>query len=187
MRACNGWLTDGAGNAAGTPAAKGVTVPVSERTTKLTLAGVFLGGVGGFSALLAWRDEQVQTTPLDLVMLGLATYRSGRLIAYERVAAPLREPVTETVPDGSGAGEAVVATGEGWRWAFGELVSCPVCVGTWVAAGLVYGLHLAPRPTRTYLAVMSATGLAQLLSETTEALTWSSRSARKQAAPIRDI
>jgi hypothetical protein len=40
----------------------------------------------------------VQVTPLDLVMLGLATYRSGRLIAYERVAAPLREPVTETVP-----------------------------------------------------------------------------------------
>ena len=160
-----------------------MSVPVSERTTKLTLAGVFLGGLGGFSAVLALRDEHVQVTPLDLAMLGLATYRSGRLIAYERVAAPLREPVTETVPDGSGAGEAVVATGEGWRWSFGELVSCPVCVGTWVAAGLVYGLHLAPRPTRTYLAVMSATGLAQLLSETTEALTWSSRSARKQAAP----
>ena len=34
---------------------------------------------------------------------------------------------------------------------------------------------------------MSATGLAQLLSETTEALTWSSRSARKQAAPIRGV
>ncbi len=42
----------------------------------------------------------------------------------------------------------------------GELVSCPVCIGTWVAAGLVYGLHLAPRPTRVYVTVMSATGLA---------------------------
>ena len=71
-------------------------MPVSECTTKLTLAGVFLGGLGGFSALLAWRDEQLQTAPLDLVMLGLATYRSGRLIAYERVAAPLREPASST-------------------------------------------------------------------------------------------
>ncbi len=158
-------------------------MPASERATKLTLAGVFLGGLGAFSALLQRRDEDVQQGALDLVMLGLATYRSGRLLAYERVAAPLREPITETVPDGSGAGESVVATGDGWRWTLGELVSCPVCVGTWVAAGLVYGLHLAPRPTRVYLTVMSATGLAQILSETTEALTWSSRSARKQAAP----
>ncbi len=161
-------------------------MPASERTTKLTLAGVFLGGLGAFSALLQRREEDVQHGALDLAMLGLATYRSGRLLAYERVAAPLREPLTETVPDGSGAGESVVATGDGWRWTLGELVSCPVCVGTWVAAGLVYGLHLAPRPTRVYLTVMSTTGLAQLLSETTEALTWSSRSARKQAAPALD-
>jgi hypothetical protein len=157
-------------------------MPASERTTKLVLGGAYLSGLGAFSVLLRRRDEQVQLTGLDLVMLGLATYRSGRLIAYERVAAPLREPVTETVQDASGAGETVVATGQGWRWTFGELVSCPVCVGTWVAAGLVYGLHLAPRPTRAYVAVMSATGVAQILSETTEALTWSSRAARRQAA-----
>ena len=162
-------------------------MPVSERTTKLTLAGTFLGLLAGFSALLRYRDEQVQLRPFDLVLLGLSTYRTGRLVAYERVAAPLREPVTETVPDGSGAGEAVVAAGVGWRWALGELLSCPICIGTWISAGLVYGLHLAPRPTRAFLAIMSATGIAQILSETTEALTWSSRSARKRAAPIRGV
>ena len=70
----------------------------------------------------------------------------------------------------------------GWRWTLGEVVSCPLCVGTWVAAEPVYGLHLAPRPTRAYIAVMSATGVAQVLSETTEALTWSSRAARRQAS-----
>lgn len=67
----------------------------------------------------------------------------------------------------------------------GELLSCPVCIGTWVSAGLVAGLQLAPVPTRVYMAVMSSTGIAQLLSESTEALTWSGRSARKAAAPIR--
>ena len=157
-------------------------MPISDDAAKLTLAAVFGSALGAFSLVLRQRGEQVRLEPLDLVMLGLATYRSGRLVAYERVAAPLRGPVTDTVPDGSGAGESVVASGDGWRWTLGELVSCPVCVGTWVAAGLVYGLHLAPRPTRAYLAVMSATGVAQLLSETTEALTWSSRSARRQAA-----
>ena len=159
----------------------------SERSSKLTLAGAFLGLLGAFSALLRRPNEQVQLRPLDLAMLGLSTYRTGRLLAFERVAQPLRAPVTETVPDGSGAGEAIVATGKGWRWTLGELVSCPICIGTWVAAGLVYGLHVAPRPTRVFLAIMSSTGVAQILTETTEALTWAGRAARKQAAPIREV
>jgi len=162
-------------------------MPTSERGSKLTLAGVFVGFLGAFSALLRRRDEQVQLRPFDLVMLGLSTYRTGRLLAFERVAQPLREPVTETVPDGSGAGEAVVAAGKGWRWTLGELVSCPVCIGTWVAAGLVYGLHLAPRPTRVLMAIMSSTGVAQILTEATETLAWTGRAARKQSAPIRGV
>jgi hypothetical protein len=162
-------------------------VLVSERTTKLTLASTFFALLAGFSALLRRRDQQLELRPFDLALLGLSTYRTGRLVAYERVAAPLREPLTDTVPDSSGAGETVVASGKGWRWALGELVSCPICIGTWIAAALVYGLHLAPRPTRVYLAIMSSTGVAQILSETTEALTWSSRSARKHAAPVRKV
>ena len=160
---------------------------VSERTAKLTLAAIFLSGIAGFSALLRGTDDQVDMHQFDLVMLGLATYRTGRLVAFERVAAPLREPVTETGPDASGAREAVVARGTGWRWTFGELLSCPTCIGTWVAAGLVYGLRLAPRPTRVFMAIMSATGVAQLLSEATEALTGASRSARRAAAPSRGV
>ena len=156
----------------------------NERISKLSLASIFLGLLTAFSARLVRRREDVRLQPFDLVLLGLATYRTGRLVAYERVAAPLREPFTETIKDTSGAGDTVVATGTGVRWTLGELMSCPVCVGTWVAAILVYGMHLAPVPTRVYMAIMSSTGIAQLLSETTEALTWSGRSARKQAAPM---
>ncbi len=158
-----------------------------EQAAKLTLASTFLGVLVGFSGLLNRRGASVQLHPFDLAQLGLATYRTGRLVAYERVAAPLREPFTETVPDASGTGDAVVATGQGWKWTLGELMSCPVCIGTWVAAGLVYGLHLAPVPTRVYLAIMSSTGVAQILSDTTEALTWTARESRKQAAPIEDV
>ncbi len=155
---------------------------LANRATKLSLTGVFLALMAAFSAWISGRREALELRPFDLVLLGLSTYRTGRLVAFERVTAPLREPFTETRPDDSGAGEVVVPRGRGARRVLGELFSCPVCVGTWVAAGLVYGLHLAPRPTRAYLAIMSATGTAQLLSETTEALTWSSRSARRQAA-----
>lgn len=151
------------------------------RTTKLTLASVFVGAMGVFTSRLVRRGERVELRPFDLLLIGLSTYRTGRLVAYERVAEPIRQPFTEIIPDSTGAGETVVARGSGAQWVFGELFSCPICVGTWVAAALVYGLQLAPVPTRVYMAVMSSTGVAQLLHESTEAFSWMSRAARKQA------
>jgi hypothetical protein len=151
------------------------------RATKLTLIGAFLALLAAFSARAASRGAPVEIRPFDLVLLGLATFRTGRLVAYERVAEPLREPVTETRPDDTGVGETVVAKGTGAQRALGELLSCPICVGTWAAAGLVYGLHLAPRPTRVFLGIMSAAGVAELLQCSNEALAWMGRAARKHA------
>ena len=154
---------------------------LANRATKLSLTGVFLALMAAFSAWISGGRQALEIRPFDLVLLGLSTYRTGRLVAFERVTEPLRQPFTETKPDDSGAGEVVVARGAGSRRVLGELVSCPVCVGTWVAAGLVYGLHLAPRPTRVYLAVMGTTGAAELLNCSAEALGWLGRAARKEA------
>jgi len=132
-----------------------------------------------FAARLVKRDADVSLRPFDLALLGLSSFRVGRMIAFEGVAAPLREPFTETRVDGSGAGQTVVASGHGARHVLGELISCPICLGTWVAAGLVYGLHLAPRPTRVLLAVMSTTGVAELCYSATEWLDWNARAARR--------
>jgi hypothetical protein len=150
------------------------------RATKLTLMSVFLGVLATFAARLVRRDTDLSLKPFDLVMLGLSTFRMGRMIAFEGVAAPLREPFTETREDASGAGQTVVARGEGPRHVLGELVSCPICAGTWVAAALVYGLHLLPGPTRVLLAIMSTTGVAELCYSVTEALDWNARAARRR-------
>jgi uncharacterized protein DUF1360 len=151
------------------------------RATRLTLTSIFMGIMALFSARISRRGEGLVVRPFDLVLLALSTYRTGRLVAFERIAAPIREPFTETRPDDSGAGEVVVARGRGARRVLGELLSCPVCVGTWVAAGLVYGTHLAPRPTRVFLTVMGTAGAAELLNCSAEALGWSGRAARKDA------
>lgn len=140
---------------------------------------MFLGILGTFAARLVKRDADVAVRPYDLILLGLASFRIGRMIAFEGVGAPIREPFTETTVDASGAGQTVVATGSGPRRVFGELVSCPICLGTWVAAGLVYGLHLMPRPTRVLIAIMGTTGVAELCYSVTEALDWNARAARR--------
>lgn len=153
-----------------------------ERMTYVTLVGLFLGVLGIFITRERDRKQPFTISPPDLALLALATYRAGRVVAYDRVSQPFREPVTETVPDEYDAGENVVAEGTGVRKAIGELVSCPTCVGTWVAAGLVYGLRLAPGPTRLFAAILGVSGLAELFSETEEVLTWSAQAARKRSA-----
>ena len=74
------------------------------RAAKLTLISVFLGIMGTFAMRLVKRDADGALRPFDLLLLGLSSFRIGRMIAFEGVAAPLREPFTETHIDGSGAG-----------------------------------------------------------------------------------
>ncbi len=151
---------------------------IEKQAAYLTLTSLYLGGFALFAARGSRRSLDLR--PLDLALLGLATFRLGRLTAFDRILRPLREPFTEVKPDASGAGQTVVPEGKGIRRTIGELLSCPTCAGTWIAAALVYGLHLAPRPTRLFITIMGATGLAELLNATTEALAWSGRAARKE-------
>jgi hypothetical protein len=108
----------------------------------------------------------------------------GRLIAFDRVMEPYRAPFTQTVPDSTGAGDTVEPKGSGWRRAIGELISCPICAGTWIAAVLTYSLELAPRPTRLLMTIMGAIGLGELFHTLTEALCWVGQHAREKAGAM---
>jgi hypothetical protein len=154
-----------------------------EQMTYVSLVGLFLSLLGIFAAREKNRKSPFDLPPHDLALLGLATFRAGRIVAYDLVAEPFREPVTETVPDEFDAGENVIAEGTGARKAIGELISCPTCVGTWVAAGLIYGMRLAPGPTRLFAAILGVSGLAELFGAVAEALTWGGKAARKESAP----
>ncbi len=108
--------------------------------------------------LLAYRrkdDRLDRLSGLDLTLLGLATLRMAKLVSEDEVTAVLRRPVVE-VQDGQRR-----PRGHGLRLALGKLVLCPTCTGTWVAAFFTYALHLFPRQTRPFLALMSASGASQ--------------------------
>jgi hypothetical protein len=157
---------------------EGISEKEERRAAYLTLMGMFLTLFG----LVARREKRDQKAPKprDLALLGLATYRAGRLVAYDQVMEPLRSPFTKTEPDESGAGMAVVPQGGGARRALGELISCPVCVGTWIAAVLVYGTRLLPGPTRLLLTILAVSGVAEWLDAAVEAMKWRSEAARKE-------
>jgi hypothetical protein len=152
-----------------------------ERLAYVTLVGLFLGLLGAFVSRERNERHAFDPHPRDIVLIALATFRAGRVTAFARVTEPFRDPVTETVPDEFDAGENVVAEGTGVRKAIGELVSCPICVGTWVASGLVYGLRIAPGPTRLVAAILGVSGLAEMFNAATETLSWGAQAARKQS------
>jgi hypothetical protein len=149
------------------------------RATYLGLIGLFLSTFGAVA--VANPRKRFDVRPFDLAMLGLSTFRLGRMIAYDTVLRPVREPFTETVPDPTGAGDTVEPEGRGVRRAIGELISCPTCAGTWMAALQVYALQLFPGPARLFVTVMAAVGAAELLGSAQEALGWSGQVARQEA------
>jgi hypothetical protein len=155
-----------------------------EYATKLTLIGIFLSVFAGFASKLS-KPEQSQKitslTPFDLTLLGLSTYRLGRLVAFDKVFEPVRSFVTETKKDETGAGSTVVPKGRGAQRSLGELISCPICAGTWIAAGLVYGLQILPSPTRLFLWLNSSIGVAEIFNSFSEAMSWLGQAARKEA------
>jgi len=151
-----------------------------ERATYLALTGLFLTAFGLFSSRRRQHSDVAKLESRDLVMLGFATYRLGHLISFDKVTEPLRLPFTETKMDDFGAAMTVEPRGEGIQRALGELISCPICSGTWVAAALVYGLNLFPGPARIFMTILGAIGMGEFLHSVTEALSWTATRARKE-------
>lgn len=160
-----------------------------EYLAKVTLTGVFFLTLAGFIGYMTFFGpglDAFQLGAMDLTLLALSAFRLGRLVAYDRVFEPFRQFFTETLPDPTGAGDTVEPKGTGFRQSLGQLICCPICSGTWIAAGLVYLLFLFPGPTRVFLAMTAAIGAAELLNALAEALSWTGQAARvASGAPTR--
>jgi hypothetical protein len=133
------------------------------------ITGAFVGGlaVAGALAHLLDRDPR-EHDALDLVVLGVATFKAARTITRDDVASFIREPFVEgEAGDGH---EHAVETGD-LRQAIGELVTCSRCIGTWVAGGLATTQILAPRFGRVLTWTLAAAGVNDWLQAGFAALT----------------
>ena len=137
---------------------------------QLAYAGLTAFHAAALAGFIAWRKRSGKGLPerigvADVVLLGLATQRTSRAIAKDKVTAPLRAPLTDHEgEEGAAPGEVEESPkGEGFRYAFGELVLCPFCLAQWVAAGFVAGLVAIPRVTRFIVSLMAAVAIADFL------------------------
>jgi hypothetical protein len=136
------------------------------------IMGTFVAGLAG-AGLLAralGRSAQEQST-LDLVVLGVATFKAARTIARDEVTSFIREPFVEG--EAHEGGEEPVETGD-MRQAIGELVTCSRCIGTWAAAGLTSTQVVAPRFGRVLTWTLAAAGINDFLQAGFAALAYKS-------------
>jgi hypothetical protein len=121
-----------------------------------TLTTVFSGALGGFLLLAQGRlPERIGFG--DVLRIGLASYKLGRLIAKDEVTTWMRAPVTRDE-------DAQEPEQEGMARVLGELLTCPYCIGLWVAAGFSAGVVLFPRETRFAATIFGGQATADLLN-----------------------
>jgi Protein of unknown function (DUF1360) len=128
------------------------------------LAAAFNAGFAG--ALFARRrDLPERVSAGDLALLTVGTHKLSRLIAKDKVTSPLRAPFVRYEEDAGPSEVSETPRGSGLRKAIGELISCPFCIGQWVAAAALFGLLVAPRTTRfvaSLFAIMTGSDFLQL-------------------------
>lgn len=144
------------------------------------LVTTFVGGIAAMSAVAAHRGlRPTAKRPLDLVILGLATFKTARSLATDDVLSFVREPFVEGMPDD--AHDERPVSGPGPRRALGQLLTCSRCVGTWAAAGLTTTEIFAPRFGRALTLSLAVGGANDWLQAGFAALTGAAN--RHEAAP----
>lgn len=140
-----------------------------------TFAGL-LAAAGALSRALD-RDPQCQTA-LDLVVLGAASFKAARTVSRDEVSSFIRAPFVEGEAH---SGEDEEPVQGGMQQAFGELVTCSRCIGTWAAAGLTCTQILAPRFGRLLTWSLAAAGVNDYLQAGFATLTHKSNELEQRA------
>jgi hypothetical protein len=100
----------------------------------------------------------------DIVLIGTASHKLSRLVAKDKVTSFARSPFVRYEKDAGPSEVSEVPRGRGLRYAIGEMVGCPFCLGQWIAAALACGLLVAPRTTRFLASIFAAHALSDALN-----------------------
>jgi hypothetical protein len=132
----------------------------------LAAMGVYASAVTGLTVLgrrLGLRPPE-NVSPWDVALLGMATHRLTRTISKDAVVSPIRAPFTTySGPQAPGELHEEVRTDSHVKHAVGELLTCPFCLGQWVATGFAAGLVFAPRATRLVAATFAGIAVSDFL------------------------
>ena len=124
----------------------------------LTLTGTFGAFVSGLAGAMWLSGSKLPEKPKlgEILLLGIATHKLARLITKDMVTAPLRAPFVQFKEfTGEGEVEEESRRDGGVKEAVGDLLTCPYCMGVWIAVPMWFGMALAPRLTRFVAGILA--------------------------------
>ncbi len=127
-----------------------------------TLLAAYLAAFGPLFTVLMSRNATLPPAG-DVVLLGIATHKIGRIITKDWVTSPIRAPFTEYVESAGGGEVKERSRGTGLRRAVGDLLTCPWCIAPWVAGGLYATYLLNPRLARLLAAGFTSVTVSDFL------------------------
>lgn len=142
--------------------------PEEERPPLVPYAALAAVWNGSMLAFLAWHSRSGRPLPertggRDLVLLGVATHKLSRLITKEKVTSFVRAPFTE-LQGKAGPGEVEERPRGGHlRRAVGESLTCPFCIGLWIAGAFSAGLAVDPARTRFVAGIFNVLTISDFL------------------------
>jgi hypothetical protein len=136
--------------------------PLRGYLTTLTVYGGVVAALAGIAAATGRRGPS-RPHAGDVVLVSVATHKLSRLLAKEAVTSPLRAPVTRFRGAAGSSEVNEEPRVDGRAHVAAELVSCPFCLGVWVATGLCAGLVFAPGLTRLVASGLTAVAASDFL------------------------
>lgn len=147
-----------------------------ERGMKLVLMTIFCSTIAYLGT-----NYTLELTPFEWIMLGLAVLRMGRMLAFELVMEPVRSLFAVTMVHADAGMTTEPRYLSGWRMSIGQLLTCPICAGTWSALVLIAGLIFLPGVFNLLIKLLSVVSVAELSHELIESLCWAAAAHRKQS------
>src|SRR5579883_1016811 len=128
------------------------------------LASLWLAGLAGFVGLSRALDKPIRPVKGgELLLLAGATFHLSRLITKDAILSFLRAPFARyKEPGAPGEVNEEPRKENEVQHAVGELLTCPFCMATWVAAALTYSWSLFPTFTRLVASLFCAVGMADV-------------------------
>lgn len=119
----------------------------------------------GLAGVLVWLTRRRASPPRlsDVALLGVATHKLSRILSKDFVTSPIRAPFTRRAA-AEGAGEVRdEARGGGVQRTIGYLLTCPYCLGPWVATGLSASMAVRPVQMGFVVRVLTAVTISDFL------------------------
>ena len=129
---------------------------------------VFHGLVAAGGLLLARSRHRLpdDIPPGDLALMSVSTFKLSRLVTKDKVTAAVRAPFTRYQEDAGPAEVSERARGQnGLSKAVGELLTCPYCIGQWIATALLALYVWQPRVARTVASLFTVVTGADYLQQ----------------------